>query len=182
MVNVMISFAGDPAVIFFSFVPIRLRISFSLFLLLPAILHGTLAKHNSIFSQSFSDIFGGYYFLFPKRSQSVSEKSFPLSGRINRLYRNAQEAALWERKKEIFLGFPLQSMKKKQRIWDADLTLPTAKAGGFLFLPPLHWRLPYGTAMSYTVSTSYIYTVPVCPTVQLFIFMQTASAVLFSEY
>ena len=25
----------------------------------PAILHGTLAKHNSIFSQSFSDIFGG---------------------------------------------------------------------------------------------------------------------------
>ena len=39
--------------------------------------HGTLAKHNSIFSQSFSDIFGGYYFLFPKRSQSVSEKSFP---------------------------------------------------------------------------------------------------------
>jgi hypothetical protein len=94
MANVMISFPGDPAVIFFSFVPIRLRISFSLFLLLPAILHGTLAKHNSIFSQSFSDIFGGYYFLFPKRSQSVSEKSFPQSGRINRLYRNAQEAAL----------------------------------------------------------------------------------------
>lgn len=79
MANVMISFPGDPAVIFFSFVPIRLRISFSLFLLLPAILHGTLAKHNSIFSQSFSDIFGGYYFLFPKRSQSVSEKSFPQS-------------------------------------------------------------------------------------------------------
>ena len=62
------------------------------------------------------------------------------------------------------------------------LTLPTAKAGGFLFLPLLHWRIPYGTAMSYTVSTSYVYPVPVCPAVQLFIFMQTASAVLFSEY
>ena len=50
---------------------------------------------------------------------------------------------------------------------DADLlTLPTAKAGGFLLLPLLHWQTPYGTAMSYTVSTSYIYTVPVCPTVQ----------------
>ena len=47
-----------------------------------------------------------------------------------------------------------------------NLTLPTAKAGGFLLLPLLHWQTPYGTAMSYTVSTSYIYTVPVCPTVQ----------------
>ena len=47
-----------------------------------------------------------------------------------------------------------------------DLTLPTAKVGGFLLLPLLHWQTPYGTAMSYTVSTSYIYTVPVCPTVQ----------------
>ena len=28
------------------------------------------------------------------------------------------------------------------------LTLPTTKAGGFLFLPLLHWRIPYGTAMS----------------------------------
>ena len=46
------------------------------------------------------------------------------------------------------------------------LTLPTAKAGGFLFLPPLHWQIPYGTAMSYTVSTGYIYTVPACPAVQ----------------
>ena len=46
------------------------------------------------------------------------------------------------------------------------LTLPTAKAGGFLLLPLLHWQTPYGTAMSCTVSTSYIYTVPVCPTVQ----------------
>ena len=49
---------------------------------------------------------------------------------------------------------------------DNHLTLPTAKAGGFLLLPLLHWQTPYGTAMSYTVSTSYIYTVPVCPTVQ----------------
>lgn len=62
------------------------------------------------------------------------------------------------------------------------LTLPSTKAGGFLLLPLLHWQTPYGTAMSYTVSTSYVYPVPVCPTVQLFIFMQTASAVLFSEY
>lgn len=29
-----------------------------------------------------------------------------------------------------------------------QLTLPTTKAGGFLFLPLLHWRIPYGTAMS----------------------------------
>ena len=35
-----------------------------------------------------------------------------------------------------------------------------------MLLPLLHWQTPYGTAMSYTVSTSYIYTVPVCPTVQ----------------
>ena len=34
------------------------------------------------------------------------------------------------------------------------LTLPTAKAGGFLLLTLLHWQTPYGTAMSYTVSTS----------------------------
>ena len=46
------------------------------------------------------------------------------------------------------------------------LTLPTVKAGGFLFLPPLHWQIPYGTAMSYTVSTGYLYTVPACPAVQ----------------
>ena len=46
------------------------------------------------------------------------------------------------------------------------LTLPTAKAEGFLFLPPLHWQIPYGTAMSYTVSTGYLYTVPACPAVQ----------------
>ena len=52
------------------------------------------------------------------------------------------------------------------RLLNPKLTLPTAKAGGFLFLPPLHWQIPYGTAMSYTVSTGYIYTVPVCPTVQ----------------
>ena len=76
MANVMISFPGDPAVIFFSFVPIRLRISFSLFLLLPAILHGTLAKHNSIFHKVFPIFLVGYYFLFPKRSQSVSENHF----------------------------------------------------------------------------------------------------------
>ena len=31
---------------------------------------------------------------------------------------------------------------------------------------PLHWQIPYGTAMSYTVSTGYIYTVPACPAVQ----------------
>jgi len=34
------------------------------------------------------------------------------------------------------------------------LTLPTAKAGGFLFLPLLHWLMPYSILMSYTVSTS----------------------------
>jgi len=34
------------------------------------------------------------------------------------------------------------------------LTLPTAKAGGFLLQPLLHWLIPYGIAMAYTVSTS----------------------------
>ena len=37
-----------------------------------------------------------------------------------------------------------------------SLTLPTAKAGGFLFLPPLHWQIPYGTAMSYLVHIVYV--------------------------
>ena len=46
------------------------------------------------------------------------------------------------------------------------LTLPTAKAGGFLLQPLLHWMIPCGISMSYTVSTSYIYTVPACPAVQ----------------
>ena len=52
------------------------------------------------------------------------------------------------------------------RLLNPKLTLPTVKAGGFLFLPPLHWQIPYGTAMSYTVSTGYLYTVPACPAVQ----------------
>lgn len=34
------------------------------------------------------------------------------------------------------------------------LTLPTAKAGGFLLQPLLHWLIPFGISMSYTVSTS----------------------------
>jgi len=34
------------------------------------------------------------------------------------------------------------------------LTLPTAKAGGFLLQPLLHWLIPYGIATAYTVSTS----------------------------
>ena len=37
-----------------------------------------------------------------------------------------------------------------------SLTLPTAKAGGFLLQPLLHWPIPFGTATSYTVSTSYL--------------------------
>lgn len=37
---------------------------------------------------------------------------------------------------------------------DAILTLPIAKARGFLFLPLLHWLIPKGIATSYTVSTS----------------------------
>ena len=35
-----------------------------------------------------------------------------------------------------------------------QLTLPTGKAGGFLFQPLQHLRTPYGIATSYTVSTS----------------------------
>ena len=35
-----------------------------------------------------------------------------------------------------------------------ELTLPTAKAGGFLLQPLLHWLIPFGISMSYTVSTS----------------------------
>lgn len=61
------------------------------------------------------------------------------------------------------LGLLVQIKKTR---FVSQLTLPTAKAGGFLFLPPLHWQIPYGTAMSYTVSTGYIYTVPACPAVQ----------------
>lgn len=34
------------------------------------------------------------------------------------------------------------------------LTLPTAKAEGFLLLPLLHWPIPEGTATTYTLSTS----------------------------
>ena len=60
----------------------------------------------------------------------------------------------------------LYGKTSKQYFYQGLLTLPTAKAGGFLFLPPLHWQIPYGTAMSYTVSTGYLYTVPACPAVQ----------------
>ena len=34
------------------------------------------------------------------------------------------------------------------------LTLPIPKGRGFLLQPLLHWPIPYGIAMSYTVSTS----------------------------
>lgn len=44
--------------------------------------------------------------------------------------------------------------------YTTNLTLPTAKSGGFLLPPPLHWRMPYGIAMSYTVSTSQIILFP----------------------
>ena len=37
---------------------------------------------------------------------------------------------------------------------EKPLTLPTAKAGGFLLQPLLHWLIPFGISMSYTVSTS----------------------------
>ena len=36
-----------------------------------------------------------------------------------------------------------------------------------LISPTTHRQIPYGTAMSYPVSTSYIYPVPACPAVQL---------------
>ena len=41
-----------------------------------------------------------------------------------------------------------------------SLTLPTAKAEGFLLQPLLHWLIPFGTATSYTVSTSQIILFP----------------------
>ena len=40
------------------------------------------------------------------------------------------------------------------------LTLPTAKAGGFLLQPLLHCLIPFGISMSYTVSTSQIILFP----------------------
>ena len=40
------------------------------------------------------------------------------------------------------------------------LTLPTAKAGGFLLQPLLHWMIPCGISTSYTVSTSWIILFP----------------------
>lgn len=50
-----------------------------------------------------------------------------------------------------------------------------------MLLPTTALANTYGTAMSYTVSTSYIYTVPRMPYGTVFIFMQTASAVLFQN-
>lgn len=45
--------------------------------------------------------------------------------------------------------------RKSNVLWNITLlTLPTAKAGGFLLRPLLHWLIPCDIAMSYTVSTS----------------------------
>lgn len=48
-------------------------------------------------------------------------------------------------------GFPIPSLPFLQI---SSLTLPIAKARGFLFLPLLHWIIPKGITMSYTMSTS----------------------------
>ena len=50
-------------------------------------------------------------------------------------------------------------LSMNQKLMDQEqqlhmLTLPTAKAGGFLLQPLLHWLIPFGISMSYTVSTS----------------------------
>ena len=61
---------------------------------------------------------------------------------------------LWaDRAWDDYLYWQMQDKKTLKRINEL-LTLPTAKAGGFLLQPLLHWPIPFGTATSYTVSTS----------------------------
>ena len=63
-----------------------------------------------------------------------------------------------------------------------DLTLPTAKAGGFLLQPLLHWLIPFGISMSYTVSTSWIILFPYALRCSFICTILTAFAVLYSRY
>ena len=62
------------------------------------------------------------------------------------------------------------------------LTLPTAKAGGFLLQPLLHWMIPCGISMSYTVSTSWIILFPYALRCSFICTILTAFAVLYSRY
>ena len=50
-------------------------------------------------------------------------------------------------------GYNLETISDATGFSIDQLTLPTAKAGGFLLQPLLHWLIPFGTATSYTVTT-----------------------------
>ena len=53
---------------------------------------------------------------------------------------------------EMKTGMLLAYQSVKEEV--DTLTLPTVKTGGFLLQPLLHWLIPCGISMSYTVSTS----------------------------
>ena len=57
------------------------------------------------------------------------------------------------------------------------------KQGDSCFSHSLHWQTPYGTHVltQWKLSISYIYTVPVCPTVQVFYLLWDCTAVLFQN-
>ena len=60
----------------------------------------------------------------------------------------------WIHVAEDYLDY-LRSIENRIPLTDySSVDTPTAKLMGFLFLPLLHWLIPYGIAMSYTVSTS----------------------------
>ena len=116
--------------------------------------------------------------LYPQLTDKQMEKILETRSEIeNRLYVFPNSALKIDNKKINYYNFltktqDIDCIRALQYVTEHismdKLTLPTAKAGGFLFLPLLHWQIPYGTAMSYTVSTSYIYPVPACPAVQFF--------------
>ena len=108
------------------------------------------------------------YRLLPDRKQRHSDSLF-LSAYLQAI-------------RQLFCIAVSRSIGNHNALFFRTLTLPTAKAGGFLFLPPLHWQIPYGTAMSYTVSTGYIYTVPACPAVQFSYPYADCSCSPFSKY
>lgn len=79
---------------------------------------------------------------------------------------------------------PLILFSAMNEAFSNQLTLPTAKAGGFLLQPLLHWKIPCGISMSYTVSTSWIILFPYalrCSLICIYLFMLTAFAILYSR-
>ncbi len=180
---------GDPAVLFpCHFVPSKDLDSPFLLLLLPCplFLQGTLAKTTDsiCFTRVLPIIFGWvFYFTFSVVNASAVSLNinffflpqFPQSWQNSTTFGigNAQEACAdeYDGKKELFAcvvsNFRVWICSLPEDLGDADLApTPTAKAGGFLFLPP--------TALAHTLRYCNVlhsvhkldYTVPVCPTVQ----------------